>query len=214
MRASKSGSPSCCWICSLFSFFFNDTATTEIYTLSLHDALPIGHKRIAARVLLPASPVAAAAEPPVRHDAVVAGFTADSPTATIEFAVHDDATANTGPHRYENDVAIAMGRTKSGLRPYRRVGIVLHHDGDSQAILDHLLHRLATPRKIWRKHDVRTGFIDKPGNSQANRPNSMTAHQLGYNITNGDGRLLRAARRCRPPQLLDNPALLVHHSRR
>src|SRR5258708_40325742 len=26
---------------SLFFFFFNDTATTEIYTLSLHDALPI-----------------------------------------------------------------------------------------------------------------------------------------------------------------------------
>src|SRR5260221_13071495 len=34
-------------VCSVFSrailsfFFFNDTATTEIYTLSLHDALPI-----------------------------------------------------------------------------------------------------------------------------------------------------------------------------
>src|ERR1035438_10666754 len=27
-------------LCVLF-FFFNDTATTEIYTLSLHDALPI-----------------------------------------------------------------------------------------------------------------------------------------------------------------------------
>src|SRR6266511_2747074 len=26
---------------TLVSFFFNDTATTEIYTLSLHDALPI-----------------------------------------------------------------------------------------------------------------------------------------------------------------------------
>src|SRR6476660_10103805 len=26
---------------SRFFFFFNDTATTEIYTLSLHDALPI-----------------------------------------------------------------------------------------------------------------------------------------------------------------------------
>src|SRR3712207_7415310 len=26
-------------------FFFNDTATTEIYTLSLHDALPISHRR-------------------------------------------------------------------------------------------------------------------------------------------------------------------------
>src|SRR2546427_3906845 len=28
-------------LCSSSVFFFNDTATTEIYTLSLHDALPI-----------------------------------------------------------------------------------------------------------------------------------------------------------------------------
>src|SRR5438093_12600487 len=27
----------------IYFFFFNDTATTEIYTLSLHDALPISH---------------------------------------------------------------------------------------------------------------------------------------------------------------------------
>src|SRR5258707_1529695 len=44
----------------VFFFFFNDTATTEIYTLSLHDALPIsehhprrvhrcGHRERAAR---------------------------------------------------------------------------------------------------------------------------------------------------------------------
>src|SRR2546427_3477505 len=33
---------SCC--CCNF-FFFNDTATTEIYTLSLHDALPISPMR-------------------------------------------------------------------------------------------------------------------------------------------------------------------------
>ena len=33
-----------CVVCLLWVlcfFFFNDTATTEIYTLSLHDALPI-----------------------------------------------------------------------------------------------------------------------------------------------------------------------------
>src|SRR5256885_2772224 len=29
------------WCICFFFFFFNDTATTEIYTLSLHDALPI-----------------------------------------------------------------------------------------------------------------------------------------------------------------------------
>src|SRR5256885_16754295 len=30
-----------CPLWCIFFFFFNDTATTEIYTLSLHDALPI-----------------------------------------------------------------------------------------------------------------------------------------------------------------------------
>src|SRR3712207_7081465 len=39
-------------------FFFNDTATTEIYTLSLHDALPIlrAGGRLVARQLQPRRP--------------------------------------------------------------------------------------------------------------------------------------------------------------
>src|SRR2546430_7079930 len=36
----------------LLFFFFNDTATTEIYTLSLHDALPI-YRQIRHAPLLP-----------------------------------------------------------------------------------------------------------------------------------------------------------------
>src|SRR2546425_7748714 len=36
-----------------FFFFFNDTATTEIYTLSLHDALPIFEGRSTYRLILP-----------------------------------------------------------------------------------------------------------------------------------------------------------------
>src|SRR2546429_1290305 len=46
-------------------FFFNDTATTEIYTLSLHDALPIsaraGRSSAGARRRGARSPAAAAA---------------------------------------------------------------------------------------------------------------------------------------------------------
>src|SRR6266487_4518195 len=37
--------------CLLFLFFFNDTATTEIYTLSLHDALPISGSERSVSVL-------------------------------------------------------------------------------------------------------------------------------------------------------------------
>src|SRR2546430_17477271 len=33
--------PELCQTHNILFFFFNDTATTEIYTLSLHDALPI-----------------------------------------------------------------------------------------------------------------------------------------------------------------------------
>src|SRR5438876_11460580 len=32
------------YLCFFFFFFFNETATTEIYTLSLHDALPISRR--------------------------------------------------------------------------------------------------------------------------------------------------------------------------
>src|ERR1022692_3164952 len=45
---ATAGCPGClpcvsgnCPVFFFFFFFFNDTATTEIYTLSLHDALPI-----------------------------------------------------------------------------------------------------------------------------------------------------------------------------
>src|SRR5258708_40347173 len=43
LRTRISAFLSCGLICygSFSFFFFNDTATTEIYTLSLHDALPI-----------------------------------------------------------------------------------------------------------------------------------------------------------------------------
>src|SRR5258705_2981554 len=48
--------------CHLKIFFFNDTATTEIYTLSLHDALPICG--FAAAALLAAVLVVREASPP------------------------------------------------------------------------------------------------------------------------------------------------------
>src|SRR5215204_7213985 len=55
----------CCFGFVVVFFFFNDTATTEIYTLSLHDALPI--PRIAgppSSTSLPPKPPAAASRWP------------------------------------------------------------------------------------------------------------------------------------------------------
>src|SRR6266581_7469886 len=55
----------CLSIHVLSFFFFNDTATTEIYTLSLHDALPIsdGLRAVATRSPSRCSPRAVRARP-------------------------------------------------------------------------------------------------------------------------------------------------------
>src|SRR6266436_8122142 len=54
----------------VFFFFFNDTATTEIYTLSLHDALPISRvQREQRHSRQPALEPAADAERPLGEDA-------------------------------------------------------------------------------------------------------------------------------------------------
>src|SRR5476651_1698705 len=46
-----------------FFFFFNDTATTEIYTLSLHDALPISTTTRPSAFTHPSGPCSGASVP-------------------------------------------------------------------------------------------------------------------------------------------------------
>src|SRR5687767_15418514 len=53
-----------------FCFFFNDTPTTEIYTLSLHDALPISSP---TRAMIVSSPA-----PPTRRSRLVRTVTRDT----------------------------------------------------------------------------------------------------------------------------------------
>src|SRR5258705_4890308 len=56
---------------TLMFFFFNDTATTEIYTLSLHDALPISDARHVLE------------ERAQRHQQIRLGRIADEPTERL-----------------------------------------------------------------------------------------------------------------------------------
>src|SRR3712207_9104969 len=62
-------------------FFFNDTATTEIYTLSLHDALPISRTRSAAFL---ASSSAACSMRPTAATASCGGFRSRSASPRSE----------------------------------------------------------------------------------------------------------------------------------
>src|SRR6266498_5046626 len=74
-----------------FFFFFNDTATTEIYTLSLHDALPIWALTAPDRPDCRAVPVASA------NDAAGGRVSAQVPAATGGSLYALDATPSGNP---------------------------------------------------------------------------------------------------------------------
>src|SRR5690348_18125330 len=79
-----------------FCFFFKDTATTEIYTLSLHDALPISAKAAKAgdaRGIVPRRQGARPRFPDVRHEKLgrrraVAAHRSEEHTSELQSPVH------------------------------------------------------------------------------------------------------------------------------
>src|SRR5215475_3382337 len=95
---------------SLFFFFFNDTATTEIYTLSLHDALPIWPCSSIHLSAWAAASNCSSLHSPCRSTKLCAALSSDE---------------DTGPPHYKRDVSpftspIREGGLRSineGLRP-------------------------------------------------------------------------------------------------
>src|SRR2546428_13307919 len=79
-------------------FFFNDTATTEIYTLSLHDALPIS-EAISAYVLTDSLPE------------VVLPFTPDRFGETHRSSVHRSEPAIASEGRSEEHTSELQSRS-------------------------------------------------------------------------------------------------------
>src|SRR5215216_7937176 len=96
-----------CFCVLLFFFFFNDTATTEIYTLSLHDALPIYTLTKHALVGFVRSVAPQLAERGIRINAVCPGF-ADTPM--VAGALRESLEAAGFPLLQPEEVADAVLR--------------------------------------------------------------------------------------------------------
>src|SRR2546421_778571 len=118
----------------LFFFFFNDTATTEIYTLSLHDALPICRRsrcRLRARldevehVLLRYAPPTARALHLARIDAVLGGDLRDD-RGDERLAVGDRKSTRLNSSHDQISYAVFCLKKKNTSTDYRAVVSWLH----------------------------------------------------------------------------------------
>src|SRR3712207_6135761 len=153
-------------------FFFNDTATTEIYTLSLHDALPISiagiHTSPLERAVETAEPIAARLGQPLEicEDIAEIDFGAWSGTSFEALAqdprwsVWNNARSNSRPP-YGETMLEAQVRIVGALEKLRhrysdRSIILVSH---SDVIKAALLYHLGLPVDAYARFDIEPASI-------------------------------------------------------
>src|SRR3712207_8222627 len=83
-----------------YCFFFNDTATTEIYTLSLHDALPIYAVIPDQPVPLGAGRLGLVGREPVHQVSLVIDLVVDGPPADLTGQRSEEHTSELQSRQY------------------------------------------------------------------------------------------------------------------
>src|SRR3972149_2202257 len=115
------------WFQFFFCFFFNDTATTEIYTLSLHDALPISG----------------------RAPSALAGASRSCRTGRRRARGDRKSTRLNSSHSQISDAVFCLKKKKNGLRGTARYELVTAERAGQVAPP---AHPLTTPLDRVPKH--------------------------------------------------------------
>src|SRR2546422_7932248 len=99
-----------------FFFFFNDTATTEIYTLSLHDALPISRRTCRS------SPASASRSAPITETRL-AKYAVTTATATKTDSCKPDrkSTRLNSSHGYISYAVFCLKKKKNRKMSTRQI---------------------------------------------------------------------------------------------
>src|SRR5438132_6137325 len=105
---------------SSFIFFFNDPSTTEFYTLSLHDALPISVRGDAAQAQFRSARGPGVKRAPSESHASSAGVLARSEEHTSELQSHSDLVCRLLLEKKKTDnYSIKGGHRRRALRDSR-----------------------------------------------------------------------------------------------
>src|SRR3712207_6932851 len=100
---------------SYMLFFFNDTATTEIYTLSLHDALPISAGNPRLQVLSSLAPVEKRVDS-IRRLVLLLGLAALALTALAAWGLDRKSTRLNSSHANISYAVFCLKKKKTKRR--------------------------------------------------------------------------------------------------
>ncbi len=178
-----------------------------------HALTRIAYEGAAARVLLPAAVLAAAAQDAVGHDAHVADLGGDAEATAEQLAAVHDATTDAGADRDEQQVVGVLAGTEAELAPRRSVGVVLDDDGQVDEGADALAERLLAPVDVGREAHGRPVLADEAGGTDADAGGLLLADQsldeVGHDLRDL-GRVVGRRLGCRAEDL----AIVGHESGR
>src|SRR5450631_215557 len=120
-------------------------------------------ERVAARILLPATVIAATTQAPVGHHANVAGLAGHTESTAEQATLEHDAAADSGAENYRDDGVMSASGTEPVLGPRMTVRIVLDDDRQVDQLRDAHLQRLVSPHQVRREHDIGAVEIDPAG---------------------------------------------------
>ncbi|MPM96529.1 hypothetical protein SDC9_143693 [bioreactor metagenome] len=120
-------------------------------------------QRLTGAVLLPAAPVATRADLPVGHDAEVSPLAGHAPSAAVDLAVQDQATADAGAEGDHREGGAALPGAEPVLPPGRRIGVVVDHHRQIEAGLETLHQRFVAPGEVRREPYDPAGLVDPAG---------------------------------------------------
>src|SRR5262249_966662 len=175
-----------------------------------HGEIPrLRHQGAAARVLLPAAPVPAAAQPPVGHHTEMPGLPRHPPPAPVEPAVQDEAGPDARAHGDEYDVHTATRRAEPYLGPRAAVAGVDHGSRQTHHARQLGPQRLVPPGEVRREPHGAGRLVHEAGRAAPDRGGLVPATQLVDRVGDRRGGTLRAGRRGGTPQFLDDAPTLI-----
>jgi hypothetical protein len=178
----------------------------------LGDLAGAADKSRTARVPLEAALESARAGPPSRHHHHMADLGGRPELAAQHAPVLDDTTTHARPHRQGQHVPVTSAGAETSLGPGSGVGVVLHHDAQTCALLYLFSEGLVAPGQVRGEHDGGAGGVDEARSGDPDRDRVVLSVQFADDVDDRASHLVGILGRRGPVGLGYDTTVTVDHA--